>query len=132
MNTEEFVDGIHTAVYKTSIEAVIKTIANPPGRRPRHDLVELSSWYNGLSDADKSRVRAVVRHAVDQAIFNMLCVFDGVMVIDDRHTDLYLRTGDGTLLNDPLENELHALFQITVDHELGYVDDMGRPLPDAR
>jgi len=131
MNSEEFVQGIYASVYKTSIEAVIKTIADPPGRRPRRDLVELSSWYNGLSDADKSQVRGVVRRAVDQAIFGMLAVLDGVRVIDDRHTDLYLRTGDGTLLNDPSENELHALFQITVDHELGYVDEMGRPLPDA-
>jgi hypothetical protein len=131
MNSEEFVQGIYASVYKTSIEAVIKTIADPPGRRPRRDLVELSSWYNGLSDADKSQVRGVVRRAVDQAIFGMLAVLDGVRVIDDRHTDLYLRTGDGTLLNDLSENELHALFQITVDHELGYVDEMGHPLPDA-
>jgi hypothetical protein len=131
MNSEEFVEGIYAAVYKTSIEAVIKTIADPPGRRPRRDLVELSSWYNGLSDADKSHVRAVVRRAADQAIFGMLCVLDGVRVIDDPHTDLYLRTGDGTLLNDPSENELHALFQTAVDHELGYVDEQGRPLPDT-
>ncbi len=130
MNSEEFVDGIHKAVYKPSIDAVIKTIANPPGRRPRRDLVELSSWYNALSDDDQAHVGAVVRRAVDQAIFNLLSVLDGVMAIDDKGPDLYLRTGDGTLLNDPSENELHALFQIAVDHELGYVDEQGRPLPD--
>ena len=56
----------------------------------------------------------------------MMAVLDGVKVIDEAHTELYLRTGSGELLNG--DHDLHELFQIAVDHELGYVDEFGNPL----
>ncbi len=126
MNADEFVDGIRVGVYQSAINGVLRTLANPPGRSPRPHLVELSSWFNGLSHDDRERLRAVVRLSVDQAVFDMMGVLDGVVTIDDTHTELYLRTGDGTLINE--RRDLHELFQISVDHELGYVDEFGRPL----
>jgi hypothetical protein len=129
MNSDEFVEAIHATVYKSVIRAMLQTLASPPGRRPRRHDVELNSWYNGLSDEDKRQVAGVVREAAGQAIFGMLAVLDGVQTIDDDHTDLYLRTGDGTLINDPDRNELHAIFRAIVDHELGYADESGGPLP---
>ena len=131
MNSEQFVEAVNTAVCHPAIKGVLATITSPPGRRPRRDLAELSSWYNGLSDGDKNQVRVLVRTAVHQAIFDMMAVLDGAKAIDDEHTELYLRTGDGTLLNDPAASELHALFQIAVDHELGYVDESGNPIDDS-
>jgi hypothetical protein len=130
MNSEQFVEAINASVCHPAINGVLATIADP-GRRPRRDLAELSAWYNGLGEDDKSQVRVLVGRAVHQAIFDMMVVLDGATVIDDEHTDLYLRTGDGTLINDPPANELHALFQITVDHELGYVDESGNPIDNS-
>ena len=126
MNADEFVDAVHVAVYKSAINAVLRALTNPPGRSPRPHLVELSSWFNGLSDDDKAQLRGVVRLAVDQAVFGMMAMLDGERTIDNAHTELYLRTGDGTLLNE--QHDLHELFQISVDHELGYVDEFGKPL----
>jgi hypothetical protein len=128
MNSDQFVDGIYAAVYKSAINTVLKTLANPPGRQPRRYQAELSSWYNSLADEDKQQVANVIREAVDQTVFGMLAVLDGVRTIDDEHSDLYLRTGDGTLLNDPAGNELHAIFRATVDDDLLSVDDrLGGP-----
>jgi hypothetical protein len=131
MNSDQFVEAINAAVCHPAINGVLATIASPPGRKPQRDLAELSSWYNGLADDGKNQVRVLVRRAVHQAIFDIMAVLDGAKVIDDEHTDLYLRTGDGTLINDPAANELHALFQITVDHELGYVDESGNPIDNS-
>jgi hypothetical protein len=126
MNAEEFVGGVHAAAYRNAISGVLKQLANPAGRRPRKDVVELSKWFNQLTGEGRERVEGTVRRAVYQAIFDMLAVLDGVSAIDEDHTDLYLRTGDGTLLNE--HHDLHELFQISVDHELGYVDEQGYPI----
>lgn len=131
MNSEQFVEAINTAVCHPAINAVLATVTSPPGRRPRRDLADLSSWYNGLAEEDQDQARVLVRRAVQQAIFDMMAVLDGVAAIDDEHTDLYLRTGDGTLINDPAATELHALFQVTADHELGYVDESGNPIDSS-
>ncbi len=126
MNAEEFVEGIHSAVYQSAIEDVLTTMAHPPGRRPRPHLVKLSEWFGGLVGEDRERVKGVIRLAADHAVFGVMAVLDGVRTIDDEHTELYLRTGDGTLLNE--DHDLHELFRISVDHELGYVDEQGKPL----
>jgi hypothetical protein len=126
MNAEEFVDGIYSAAYRSATNGVLRALASPPGRRPRPHLVELSAWFNGLSSEDREQVGSTVRLAADQAIFDILAVLDGVSVLDEGHTEFYLRTGDGTLLNE--DHDLHELFQISVDHELGYVDEQGKPL----
>lgn len=126
MNAEEFVGGVRSAAYRSAINGVLRSMASPRGRRPRPHLVELSAWFNGLSSRDREQVESAVRLAADQATFNMLAVLDGVSAIDEDHTDLYLRTGDGALLNE--HHDLHELFQISVDHELGYVDEQGYPL----
>jgi hypothetical protein len=84
------------------------------------------TWRSSRAAEDKERVAGVVRSAAYSAVFNMMAVLDGVKVIDNQHTELYLRTGSGTLLNEG--HDLHELFQISVDRELGYVDKFGNPL----
>lgn len=126
MNADDFVHAVHATVYQEAINAVLRLLTDPPGSGPRPHLVELSSWFNRLSDDDREQIKGVVRLAVDQAVFNMMAVLDGVEVIDNEHTELHLRTGSGTLINE--RHDLHELFQISVDHELGYVDEFGRPL----
>jgi hypothetical protein len=116
MNAEEFTDAAYTVVYKTAVNGVLKQLAQPAGRRPRQELVELSRWFSDLPDADKSRVNEVVRLAADHAVFGFMSVLDGVRVIDDGgRTELYLRTGDGTLLSE--NHDLHELFRARADAE---------------
>jgi hypothetical protein len=69
---------------------------------------------------DREHLEGVVRFAVDHAVFGVLAVLDGVRVIDNDHTELYLRTGAGVLLNE--QHDLHDIFRSVVDQKLGYVD----------
>jgi hypothetical protein len=118
VNAEEFVKGLQLVVYRQVVKSVPRSMANPPGRRPREELVQLSSWFNSLSDEGKERVKSVVRLTADHAVFGVLAVLDGVRALDDNHTELYLRTGDGTLLNE--YPELHDIFRAMVDEEIGF------------
>jgi hypothetical protein len=128
MNTDDFIDGVYEVIYQGSIRTSLQELADPPGRRPRRDLAEISSWYNGLSAQDKDKIEDVVRLTVYGAIFQMMAALDQVIKIDDEGTDLHLSTGDGTVLNE--EYDLHELFQVKVDHELGFVDESGNVIPE--
>jgi hypothetical protein len=119
VNADEFVEALHLVVYEAAIEDVLSVLADPPGRRPRPELTELSAWVNDLSGEDRERLGGVIRLAVDHAVFGMMAVLDGVRVIDDEHTELYLRTGDGTLLNE--QHDLHDIFRSVIDEKLGHV-----------
>lgn len=128
MNTDDFIDGVYEVIYQGSIKTSLQELADPPGRRPRRDLAEVSSWYNGLSAPDKDKIKDVVRLAVYRAMFHMMAALDQVSKIDDEGTGLDLTTDDGTVLNE--DHDLHELFQIKVDRELGYVDESGNPIPE--
>jgi hypothetical protein len=126
MNTDQFIEGVRVAVYHAAIRGVLKDLAESAGKPPWRDLSELSSWFEGLPTRDKDKVAGIVRHTAYAAVFSMMAVLDGVSAIDDQATELHLRTGDGTVLNE--NHDLHELFQIAVDHELGYVDEFGNPI----
>ena len=116
LQPREFIDAVHAAVYKTAIDGVIRLLGQPPGRRPRRNLSELSSWYNGLDVPDRDRVQAVVRLAVDQAVFGMLAALDGSRTLG-QDAEISLQSGGADLAAG---HELHDLFRERVDHELGY------------
>jgi hypothetical protein len=124
VDADDFIEGVRVQPYQAAIDAAMSQLARPIGSRA--DRVELAAWFNRLAAEDKDRVAGVVRLAADGAVFHMMAVLDGVKVIDNEHTELYLRTGSGTLLNEG--QNLHELFQIAVDHQLGYVDEFGNPL----
>lgn len=75
--SEAFINAIHSAVYRTAIDGVLRLLESPPGRRPRPKLVDLSSWFNGLDENGRDQVRDVVRLSVDQALFGILAGIDG-------------------------------------------------------
>ena len=45
--------------------------------------LQLSAWYNALSESEKMNVRAMVLHGVHFALFGVFAVIDGVRVIED-------------------------------------------------
>ena len=57
---------------------------NPPGRRPSDKLKLRSEWFRKLNDEDQEFVRETIYEAVNAGIFHLLCVIDGVAVIDDE------------------------------------------------
>lgn len=118
MHSREFVDAVYAAVYRTAIEGVLRLLKQPPGRCPRQELVDLSTWYNGLDEQDQGRVSEVVRLAVDQAVFGMLAALDGARSLGGDG-DLSLRCNGVELT---AEHELHDLFRCRVDED----EELGR------
>jgi hypothetical protein len=117
MDARNFVDGVHKAVYRTTIDGIIRLLRTPPGRNPRPDLVSLSAWFNGLDDHSAEQVREVIRLSVDQSVFGILAVLDGVRAVGNDGADLTLLS-NGTPLN--ADGDLHDQFRNLVDQELGF------------
>ena len=93
---------------------MIANLKSPPGRNPDKDVVSLSNWYNELSEADKKSINEIIRRSVRAAIFNLFCVLDGVLQIEnsfDRGVlKLYYQKGEKqVLLNNHDEDYLHDL-----------------------
>jgi hypothetical protein len=112
MDAEDFVTGVRTAVFESSIKATLATVGEPVGKAPTEERLDLAEWYNGLGDADSARARELVRLAADQAVFGMLAVLDGVRTVHNSHPALVLHA-DGVPLNP--DGELHELWQIAID-----------------
>jgi hypothetical protein len=112
LSTDEFIDNLILAVYRTAIDGTTRLIDNPPGRSPRSDLAELSGWFHSLSPESRERLREVVRLSVDQAVFGFLAVLDGARAISSPPVSLML-TADDQDLN--AAHDLHERFRAAVD-----------------
>jgi hypothetical protein len=115
MDKNGFIKAIKTAVRDGSISGVVEDLLNPPIRNPNHKLVNLSKWYISLDQDSKDRIKQIVEMSVDDAIFGIMCVLDGVRSIEDygQKGDLKLEYQKGekiVLLNDPNEESLHDLY----------------------
>lgn len=83
MDAERFVDVIRLVVRRPAIDGTIANLAIPPGRRPSAQLTEASAFYRSLSDDEKARVEQIVTMAVDEAVFGLLSVIDGVRSVSE-------------------------------------------------
>src|SRR5262249_53457570 len=91
MNGEQFVEAIKLYVRDSSVENQLASLADPPGRRPPEALKRRSEWYRGLSVDQQEFVKTIVVDAVNSGIFGLLCVIDGVRVVDDEKGKFELR-----------------------------------------
>lgn len=115
MNGIEFVEAVKNHVRDAALEDTVEFIKKPPGRKPRRKHVELSNWYNSLSEGDKNMVTRMMEEAVDSALFGLLCVVDGVRAIEDSdektNFQLYGIKGDEqTLINKEDDESLHDIY----------------------
>ena len=115
MNSEEFVKAVKLQTSDAAVDGTIKCLKRPPGRKPAERLLQLSHWYNQLPEKDQEMLKMALREAAEMAVFEFLCVLDGVSVIEDgRHKgelELYfVKSEERTQLNDPAKEELHNLF----------------------
>lgn len=117
MNSEEFIDGIKLSVRDATVTGGLRALAKPAGRRPRQDLVEMSNWFNGLTEQDKAMVGRVIEYTADLATFSFLAVLDGAAVIEESPDkgDLelyYVKDDERVRLNKP-NDPLHDIFNAT-------------------
>lgn len=116
MTSEEFIDAIKLHVVGSAAKGVLKSLATPPGRSPSAESLAISPWYNGHSDQAKNYVAQVANNAAHAAVFGLLCVIDGVRVIESGEqksefrllciepdgTQRILNADDGEFLHDLL------------------------------
>jgi hypothetical protein len=81
MTAEQFVDAIKTLVMDAAVSDTLTNLARPPGRSPGRDLLELSAWFNGLSESDREMARRTFALAAHAAVFGFLAVLDGSRTI---------------------------------------------------
>ena len=111
MNKEEFVRVVKLQTSDSAVSGTIKTLTRPAGHKPSESLARMSAWYKN----DQEMLREALKDAAESAVFGFLCILDGVRVIEagpnQGELELYfVKDGKKTLLNDPHQEELHALF----------------------
>jgi hypothetical protein len=117
MNNEEFVNSIRVNVSEGSINSIKSILKMPSGRKPKPELVELSNWYNNLDNKSNDYVSYIIKEAIEQAVFNFLCVLDGVSAIENIEEKgtlklFYEKDGNSTLLNNPDNDYLHDTYNL--------------------
>jgi hypothetical protein len=115
MTPELFVDQVKQHVMESAAHSTVSVLADPPGRRPAAELVELSNWFNSLTDADRAMVARVAAEAASYAVFGFLVVLDGSRRIEgsDAGDHFELRHVHGEtidILSGPRGPLLHELF----------------------
>jgi hypothetical protein len=114
MTPEEFVNVLRLVALDHVTESTISVIEDPPGRRPRPELLELRDWYKGLAEHDHIRVRQVAAMAAHGALFAVLAVLDGVRAVEDTPDKgsfqlIFRKGGKEWVLNPPHGEFLHDL-----------------------
>jgi hypothetical protein len=82
MTPENFVEALKTECRDSAVEGCVDALLSPPGRRPAAELLELSRWFNSLGEADRTNVIGAMRQAAHETLLGVLCVIDGVRVIE--------------------------------------------------
>lgn len=117
MDKTEFVSVLKENIREDLIRNTVSFIKSPPGRQPDKEIIKLSNWYNNLSGIDKDNFLKIVGFTVDNSIFEMLCIIDGVRVVEDTidkgEFELYFnKYGNKELLNTQDGQYLHDLYNL--------------------
>jgi len=114
MNSEQFVSIIRKVVRECAIEDTIENLEAPPGRNVPEAEKLRSDWFNSLSEDERSKIESIVVDAVDEALFGLLSVIDGVRAIEGGDEKgrlaLFYKGSTDELLNDPHKIGLHELY----------------------
>jgi hypothetical protein len=118
LDPDRFVQLIVDHVRAPAIEGSVEIFRDPPGRRPAAELVELSRWFTGLTSDDQAFLVRAMTTAVDNALFGVMAMLDGVRSINPRqgtnqrlvlHAEL--EDGRSRQLNiEGEDDELHDLY----------------------
>lgn len=116
MNSQEFVLALKVVACDSALKGIMETIRNPPGRNPDPALRSISKWFNNLPPDDRNMVKNTVDLAMNQAVYNVLLVIDGLLAVSPtgREVRFELLSKEGSdckMLNDPAEDLLSHLFK---------------------
>jgi len=114
MDGRNFIRRVKQVVRDAAIEDTIEVLQLPPGRSPSNNIKKQSDWYRSLSPEDRKFLTEAIANAVDRGIFGLLCVLDGVRVVENGEVKgtfelNYVKDGR-TLLNATDAPMLHDLY----------------------
>jgi len=76
---ELFLNLLIARAYDGAIRDVTSILeGGPPGRKPPQDLIRLHQWFQNLDNESRGYVLALIREAVDAAVFGCLVFLDGL------------------------------------------------------
>ena len=115
MDASQFVAAIKQAVRRSSIQGTLEITKNPPGRRRITDFERgRARWLESLGIEESEYIESILADAVDNALFGVLCVVDGVRAVESTPIkgsfELWYVRGDRKLLNRPEDPYLHDLY----------------------
>lgn len=115
MNAQEFVDAVRAVVVESTAPDLVALLRRPPGRKPAAEIVELSAWFNGLSEHDKVMAEKAMNLAVRHAVFGVFAVLDGSTAVQTSwspgdHFELsHVQDGQRETISGPKGSVLHEL-----------------------
>ena len=114
MNGEQFISIIKKAVRECAISNTIENLEDPPGKKVSETEQRRSDWFKALTEDERVKIESIVTDAVDEALFGLLSVIDGVRTIEDGDVKgnlaLIYKGPVEELLNDPEKIALHDLY----------------------
>ena len=120
MNDEQLINAIVRVVHESAISGVKEDLLDgPSGRSPAAKLLKLHNWYSSLREHDRDMVDQCIGQGVHAAVFGVLCVLDGVRVLEDGGGEFTLRyqNSEGVFpLNG--DSDLHDIYQGSVFEEI--------------
>jgi hypothetical protein len=114
MNRDEFIQSIKEVVAEPAKLDSIEYLLDPPRRNKDPKLLRQSAWIKNMSKDDLEILKSIVSDAVDDSVFGLLCVLDGVRAFSNEEDELRLllkdSSGKEVLLNNTNEIDLHDLY----------------------
>ncbi|WP_284037136.1 hypothetical protein [Neobacillus sp. 114] len=115
MDSEYFVKGIVSSVRDSAVNDTLSLMEEPPGRRPRKKVIELSEWYNEQSITNKEMIKKALYEVVDASLFGIFAVIDGVRTIEDTENKgvfklFFNKDGEKKLINEESNEYLHDIY----------------------
>ena len=115
MDNDQFIELVRLLVSKLGMQAVKQNITKPAGRSPQAKYLVMSSFYNSRNNEEKEIVDLIIKESVDTAIFQFLCMLDGVIAIENEKEGglklYYESNSKRVLINDPDHDYLHDIFK---------------------
>lgn len=116
MERKFFVKAIKESVRDTAVTSTIKNLNKPAGRCPSQENLDLSRWFNGLTESDKEMLKKALLRAVDHSVFGFFAVLDGVRSVEDspekgKFELFYKKNSARQLLNCEEDEYLHDIYK---------------------
>lgn len=118
MNTEKFIKLLKLIERRKIINSIKDTLETKDIPIYDKNIKNIINYYNKKSDEEKIKLFDIIEMSVDQAIFGLLCVIDGVSFIENSQEKgefqlIYKKYNKSILLNNLKEGELlHEYYNI--------------------